>query len=106
MKFVLRYIRKAFHNFSEIKSKSIIFITGIYLSFVMSSARADTDLLADPAKDLFKTFCGTGINLLLLIEICAGIYLFSTSRKMAAFVGIPLLLAITAWAKVKFGGTA
>lgn len=102
----MEIIVKFFSKILSIKSKSILFLTGLYLSITMNNAMADTDLLAEPTKDLFKTFAGTGINLLILIEICAGIYLFSTSRKMAAFVGIPLILGITAWAKVKFGGTA
>lgn len=106
MKLIFRFITKCVCCCSRTQSKIILFLTGVYLSLLMNDAMADTDLLAEPTKDLFRTFAGSGINLLILIEICAGIYLFSTSRKIAAFVGIPLILGITAWAKVKFGGAA
>jgi len=63
-----------------------------------------TDQLADPTRDLFATFLGTGINILLLMEIVAAAYIFTSgTRKMSTWVGIPILILVTSYARVKFG---
>lgn len=70
----------------------------------MASAYAE-DILADPTKDAFDTFKNTGINILLLIEIMTAAYIFSTKeRSIKTWVGLPILIMVTAYAKTKFGG--
>lgn len=80
--------------------------TGLYFAFYALSSFADgTDILADPTKNLFATFVGTGINLLLLTEIVTAGYVFSTKeRKLSTWVGLPIIILVTAYAKTKFGG--
>ncbi|MHB1948478.1 MAG: hypothetical protein ACYCQI_10245 [Gammaproteobacteria bacterium] len=81
-------------------------LAGMCLFIHATLAFADgTDVLADPTKNLFATFVGTGINLLLLTEIVTAGYVFSTKeRKLSTWVGLPILILVTTYAKVKFGG--
>lgn len=81
-------------------------LVGMYLFICASNAFADgEDILAEPTKNLFATFVGTGINLLLLTEIVTAGYVFSTKeRKLSTWVGLPIMILVTAFAKVKFGG--
>lgn len=78
----------------------------IFLFFQWFCANADsgTDRLADPAKDIFATFIGTGINILLLMEIVAAAYIFTSgTRKMSTWIGLPVLIIVTGYARVQFG---
>lgn len=78
-------------------------VIGASIFLLANSAFAD-DILAEPTKDVFDTFAKTGINLLLLVEISAAAYLFSTqSRKMSTWIGVPTVLMVTSFAKMKFG---
>jgi len=104
MKKVLTSIKHQVKNLLRLKSKIPLFLTGIYLTITMNNAIAE-DLLVEPAKNLFATFAGTGTSMLLLGEIMSGVYLFMTSRKTAAFIGVPIVLALTSWAKIKFSGS-
>lgn len=83
-----------------------LMLTGFYSAFYAVLSFADgTDILADPTKNLFATFVGTGINLLLLTEIVTAGYVFSTKeRKLSTWVGLPIIILVTAYAKTKFGG--
>lgn len=84
-----------------------LILTGMCLFIYATLAFADgDDILAEPTKNLFATFVGTGINLLLLTEIVTAGYVFSTKeRKLSTWVGLPIMILVTAFAKAKFGGS-
>ncbi|GEM_PF-4597450 len=90
----------------QLNNKIIKIISALCFVILCPTAFADgNDILAAPTKDLFATFVGTGINLLLLTEIVTAGYVFSTKeRKLSTWVGLPIIILVTAYAKTKFGG--
>ena len=76
----------------------------LFLYYVTDVFASGEDVLLDPTRNLFATFAGTGINLLLLTEIVTAGYVFTTKeRKLSTWVGLPILILVTGYAKTKFG---
>jgi hypothetical protein len=75
----------------------------LYVTY-MGSAYAE-DILAEHTKDLFDTFVKTGINIILVIEIISASYLFSArERSLKTWMGLPIIILVTTYAKLKFAG--
>lgn len=75
------------------------------LSFLMAQrcfADGGTDILAAPAANLFATFKGTGVALLILAEIVGAYAFYRKTGDMKAWIGLPILLIVTGWAATKF----
>lgn len=74
------------------------------LFVLMQQCFADggTDILAAPAANLFATFKGTGVALLIVAEIVGAYAFYRKTGDMKAWLGLPLLLVITGWAATKF----
>jgi len=92
----MRKLYKTVINFS---------LTVAYLFIQMTSAFATDgeDILAEPTQSLFATFRGTGIKLLLLMEIIAACYYFTSGeRKMKVWCGIIVLIFVTSYAAIRF----
>lgn len=80
---------------------------GVYLFFQVTNVFAvdGSDILKEPTRDLFATFVGTGIDLMLMMEIGVAAYVFTTKeRKLSTWIGLPVVILVTAFAKTKFGG--
>lgn len=60
------------------------------------------DILKDPASNLFATFKGTGVALLIVAEIVGAYSFYRKTGDMKAWIGLPVLLVITAWASTQF----
>jgi len=78
----------------------------IYCLCYSALAFADgEDIAKVPMANAFATFLGTGLDALLLLEVGSAIYLFSAGeRKVKIFVGIFIIILITAFVRTKFGG--
>lgn len=75
------------------------------LLFIMTQqcfADGGTDILAAPAANLFATFKGTGVALLIVAEIVGAYSFYRKTGDMKAWLGLPLLLVVTGWAATKF----
>lgn len=91
-------MQKKLRNFIKFCSSICLY------SFCYLNAYAE-DILKGPTKDVFDTFKDTGINILLLVEILTAAYIFSTKeRSIKTWLGIPILILVTAYAKTKFAG--
>jgi len=95
---VMKAITQQYHHMG-------IALFGVYLSLMTNTVFAEgEDILLEPTQNLFATFVGTGCNGLLMMEFCAACYYLTTQRKMTALVLLPTMMALTTWAKIKFGG--
>jgi hypothetical protein len=104
-KSIVNFSRNVMQFISNGHSKIGMTLLGSYMFLFTNSAFADgEDILLEPTRNLFATFVGTGCNLLLLMEVCATGYCLTTQRKVTGIVILPILIALTTWAKVKFGG--
>lgn len=65
-------------------------------------ADGGTDILAAPAANLFATFKGTGVALLIVAEIVGAYAFYRKTGDMKAWIGLPILLIVTGWAATKF----
>jgi len=105
MRKLINSCRQIGNSISALYSKIGMCVLGGSLFIFNSLAYADgEDILLEPTKNLFATFIGTGCNLLLLMEVCATGYCLTTQRKVTGIVILPIMIALTTWAKVKFGG--
>lgn len=86
------------------KMSNKTFNIGIFLFFLAQRCFADggTDILAAPAANLFATFKGTGVALLIVAEIIGAWSIYRKTGDMKAWIGLPILLVITGWAATKF----
>ena len=77
---------------------------GLLFFVVAQQAFADsgTDILTEPAANIFATFKGTGVALLILAEIVGAWSIYRKTNDMKAWLGLPVLLVITGWAATKF----
>jgi len=78
--------------------------TGMLACITVQQCFADggTDMLAEPASNLFATFKGTGVALLIVAEIIGAFSLYRKTGDMKAWIGLPVLLIVTGWAATKF----
>ncbi len=80
-------------------------ISGLLFFIAQSCFAADTtgtDILAEPVKNVFATFKGPGVGLLTVAEIIGCHALYRKTGDMKAWIGLPVLLIVTAWAAAKF----
>lgn len=83
-------------------NKASIFATLGMITAQQCYADGGTDILAAPAANLFATFKGTGVALLIVAEIIGAFALYRKTGDMKAWMGLPVLLIVTGWAATKF----
>lgn len=87
---------------SFIKNHTDSLFYTITFIFISQSVFAEgVDILAKPAANIFATFKGTGVALLIVAEIVGAHKIYSKTGDMRAWVGLPVLLVITGWAATK-----
>lgn len=89
------FVRNAISKASKIVTLCMIAVQQCY-------ADGGTDILAAPAANLFATFKGTGVALLIVAEIIGAFALYRKTGDMKAWMGLPVLLIVTGWAATKF----
>jgi len=84
--------------------KVLVRISPLFLLSTLSYAGGE-DILKEPMANFFTSVLATGLDALLVIEVCYGTYIFTTAeRKTKVFVGTAIVLLITAFLRAKFGG--
>jgi len=91
---------------NKLLNKSYEVLVRILPLFLYSTfAFAGEDILKEPMANFFTSVLATGLDALLVIEVCYGTYIFTTAeRKTKVFVGTAIVLLITAFLRAKFGG--
>lgn len=90
------------HLPKKILNKLMSISTIMFITAQQAFADGGTDILAAPAANLFATFKGTGVALLIVAEIVGAYSFYRKTGDMKAWLGLPLLLVVTGWAATKF----
>jgi hypothetical protein len=84
--------------------EKLVRISPLFLYSTFAFADGE-DILKAPMANFFTSVLGTGLDALLVIEVCYGSYLFTTAeRKTKVFVGTGVVLLLTAFLRAKFAG--